>query len=160
MAYYRCGGNGIDSLEKLKTDMEHTWHIRLSTTTGDSGSLSGRSFTRTSSEPVIFINCINSGYTGYAIVTKNSTVPACTYSQYGGLTGGNAHTTSSGKTFYVWYMSSMISGSNSPTYNLNGTSEVLFYTPFYNIPTKTFGGSNAKCVAGINDYIERYLALV
>lgn len=93
-----------DSLEMLEEDMEATGYVRLSMSTGDGATFGGRYFTRTSNEPVLFVNISDGGsWNSYGVVSLQNSPPANTYNSYGGLTSAGTLVIE-GITFYMYAM--------------------------------------------------------
>lgn len=129
----------------LKSEAEATNYCRLSTTIGDGASFSGRSFTRTSNEPVIFCGYLgNTGYNSYCVISTSSTAPAETHKSYGNLVSGGTITVQ-GVTLYVYIMERQWSSPlTNVVYTYEGTKLHFTYDAYINSPAT----SSAECTVG------------
>ena len=113
----------LDSFALLKQDMANTAYVRLSNAIGDGATFSGRYFTRTTDEPVIFITKYSGGYRSYGVLSLSNTKPAETHNGYGDLVLGGTNTVND-TTVYLYVMSGQWS-SGTPTYTVDEESVTL-----------------------------------
>lgn len=161
-----------DSLEKLMVDMANTDYCRLSVSTGDGASFSGRYFTRTTNTPpLVFMNMYDSnGWASYVAIGKSATIPSQTYNNYGQLQNPG-YLVINGVTLYVftmagWWQQNPASG---VSYTVNGstvrfpnnTVVIRRQNPSQDIPSKPtlLYSSNSQKVAEATALLERFIAL-
>lgn len=113
----------LDSFALLKQDMSETTYVRLSNAVGDGATFSGRYFTRTTDEPVIFITKYSSGWRSYGVLSLSNTKPAETHSGYGDLVLAGTNTIND-TVVYLYVMSGQWS-SGTPTYTVDEESVTL-----------------------------------
>lgn len=145
----------------LKGEAEATNYCRLSTTIGDGASFSGRSFTRTSNEPVIFCGMLGSNrYNSYCVISTSSTAPAETHNDYGNLVSGGTITVQ-GVTLYVYVMSGWWAEPlTDVVYTYEGTTLHFTDDAYIKEPTtsgaeNTVGGASAQVFMAL---LEMYAA--
>ncbi len=91
-----------ESLDYIRNELVPTTYARLSTTVGDKMVFSGRSFTRTTDEPVIFMNAYNTEWHGYGIVAFRDVLEGTVYDL--GQIGATLHYTANGTPYYAYRM--------------------------------------------------------
>ena len=119
---YNLGNNSSRIFEILSDPSSSEFYI--STKSGDSANLAGRSFTRTSNLPVVMTNCKNSnGYHGWFLFGRTAesveSTKSITYQSY------ITYTLDSGSVIHIRYLSAGMLNSN-PTFYVNGSRHSLY----------------------------------
>ncbi len=111
----------VSSLGGIRDELEPTAYARLSTNVGDKMVFSGRSFTRTTDEPVIFMNAYNTEWHGYGIVAFWDVLEGEVASS--GQIGSSQHYTANGTPYYAYRMLSQWR-SGSPVYTVGDVTDI------------------------------------
>lgn len=149
------------SMEELRTMMDATNYAALSTNSGDSMTMRGRSAVRTGSEPPLLF-CItrhaNAEFSGYAAVSLTQNFGAYSATQYGDLITITEHQTPAGTTFYTAVMYGQWGGENTIDVVVNNVKKSWNTASAmcrYNDVTLEFYGSAADEMYHFIDYLKR-----